>query len=267
MWCCAGARRSPFALKAASQFRPGGPAWYGSAEYARQAEQLIAASAALDDRTKAIASYWADGPASETPPGHWMLIAQFVSARDAHTLDQDVTLFFALGNALLDASIAAWDCKVAFDYIRPQSAIRWVFAGQPIAAWGGPGRGTELIDGAAWRSYIPTPPFAEYVSGHSTFSAAAAEVLRRFTGRDTMDMRVTVKAGASPSEPGLAPASDVTLGWPTFSAAADQAGMSRRYGGIHFRDGDLEGRAMGRRVGAQAWHKAAGYVRGHRHDR
>jgi hypothetical protein len=252
----------PFALTSPSQFRPKPPASFGSAAYRRQAAELVALSAALDDRMKAIAVYWADGPATETPPGHWMLIAQSVSARDAHTLDDDVTLFFVLGTALLDASIAAWDCKVAFDSIRPESAIRWFFAGRQLAAWAGPGRGAEIIDGSAWRSYIPTPPFAEHVSGHSTFSAAAAEVLRRFTGRDTMDMAVTVRAGSSPVEPGFAPASDVTLTWRTFSDAADQAGASRRLGGIHFRDADLEGRRLGRRVGAQAWRVAVGYLHG-----
>ena len=74
--------------------------------------------------------YWADGPSTETPPGHWMLFAQAVSRRDRHSLDDDVKMFFALGNALLDASIAAWDCKVAFDSVRPVSAIRFLFGGQ-----------------------------------------------------------------------------------------------------------------------------------------
>ena len=253
----------PFALTSPSQFRPKPPAADGSHAYRQQAAELVAASAALDDRMKAIAVYWADGPATETPPGHWMLIAQSVSARDRHTLDDDVKLFFVLGNALLDASIAAWDCKVAYDYIRPQSAIRWLFGGQQLWAWAGPGRGAEIIDGSAWRSYIPTPPFAEHVSGHSTFSAAAAEVMRRFTGRDKMHMTVTVRAGSSPVEPGFAPASDITLTWRTFSDAAAQAGASRRLGGIHFRTGDLEGRRIGRRVGAQAWHLAEAHIRGH----
>jgi hypothetical protein len=252
----------PFALTSADQFRPKSPEPSHSTAYREQAEEILAASAALDDRAKAIAIYWADGAASETPPGHWMLIAHAVSARDAHSLDEDVTLFFTLANALLDASIAAWDCKVAYDYIRPVSAIRWLFAGQPVEAWAGPGQGTQTIDGAAWMSYIPTPPFAEHVSGHSTFSAAAAEVLRRFTGRDTMGMSVTIRAGSSPIEPGIAPASDVTLRWRTFSEAAEQAGLSRRYGGIHFRNGDLNGREMGRRIGAQASQLAARYIHG-----
>jgi PAP2 superfamily len=249
----------PFALTSSSQFRPPEPAMYGTADYWHQAIELIYTSAALTDRTKSIAAYWADGPSTETPPGHWMLFAQAVSARDRHTLDQDVKLFFALGNALLDASIAAWDCKVAFDYVRPVSAIRLLFAGQQIPSWAGPYRGTQRIDGSMWQTYIATPPFAEYVSGHSTFSAAAAAVLSRFTGSDAMRFSVIIPAGSSPLEPGAVPASDITLSWQTFTEAADQAGVSRRYGGIHFRDGDLAARDIGRRVGAQAWKKALTY--------
>ena len=77
-----------------------------------------------------------------------------------------------------------------------------------------------------------------------------------------MRMRVTVAAGSSPIEPGVAPSEDVTLMWKTFSEAADQAGLSRRFGGIHFRDGDIEGRHLGRRLGEQAWTKATTYFVG-----
>ena len=110
-----------------------------------------------------------------------------------------------------------------------------------MRAWGGPFRGTETILGEEFQSYIPTPPFAEYVSGHSTFSAASAEILRRFTSSDRFGASVTIAAGSSGIEPGLVPAADVVLAWRTFSDAADQAGLSRRYGGIHFESGDLEG--------------------------
>ena len=104
-----------------------------------------------------------------------------------------------------------------------------------------------------------TPPFAEYPSGHSTFSAAAAEILRRFTGSDAFGAAATVPAGSSRIEPGLVPAEDLTLRWDTFSAAADQAGLSRRYGGIHFEQGDLVGRGIGRAVGARVWRLAMRY--------
>jgi hypothetical protein len=73
---------------------------------------------------------------------------------------------------------------------------------------------------------------------------------------------VTIKAGTSRVEVGSVPASDVTLSWSTFSEAADQAGLSRRYGGIHFKEGDLQSRAMGRKIGAQAWAKAQSYFDG-----
>jgi hypothetical protein len=241
---------APFALHAGWQLRPRrGP----GPGYQRQAEQLLRDSAELTDQHKAIAEYWADGPGTATPPGHWCRIAQWVSARDRFDLDQDVLLFFVLGGALHDAAVAAWDAKRAFDSVRPVSAVRFLFAGEKVRAWGGPGQGTTLVKGEEWQAYLPTPPFAEYVSGHSTFSAAAAEVLARCTGSDAFGGYVTVPAGSSQVEPGTTPATDVTLSWPTFSEAADQAGRSRRYGGIHFRAGDLAGRVLGRMVGLRAW--------------
>ncbi len=255
----------PFSLTSGSQFRPTfAPARHDSPRYREQAEQIIAYSADLTDREKVIAEYWKDGPASEQPPGHWCLHAQFVSQRDQHTLDQDIQMFFALTNALLDASIACWDTKRAFQSIRPISAIHYLFHGQKIRAWAGPHKGTRLIDGAHWQPYQPatvvTPPFPEYFSGHSTFSAASAEILRRFTGSDLFGASVVMQAGSSVIEPKTVPAHAITLSWPTFSAAADEAGISRRYGGIHFEDGDLIGRRLGRLIGAQVWQKAQTYI-------
>jgi hypothetical protein len=122
------------------------------------------------------------------------------------------------------------------------------------------------IPGDEWLPYqpttFPTPPFAEYSSGHSSFSAAGAEILRSFTGSDRLDGSVTFAAGSSRVEPGLVPARDVTVNWRTFSDAADQAGISRRYGGIHFAQGDLDGRAAGRAVARRCWAKALTYFDG-----
>ena len=246
----------PFALTSADQFRPPPPVMFPDGLYRKQALDVLHLSARLTDREKVIAGYWGDGPRTETPPGHWCLFAEFVSHRDRHTLEQDVKLFFALANALMDASIAVWEAKVHYDYVRPVSAIRFLFAGHPVRAWAGPFLGTRLIAGETWQSYIPTPPFAEYVSGHSTFSAASAAILRSFTGSDRLDAQVTIVAGISAIEPGLVPATDVTLAWRTFSEAADEAGISRRYGGIHFEDGDRAGRALGRQVAILVWQKA-----------
>jgi hypothetical protein len=218
-----------------------------------------------------IAEYWANGPHSELPPGHWDLFAQYVSARDHHTLDDDVKMFFELTNAIFDAGIAAWDAKRAFDSVRPVTSIPYLFHGQQITAWGGPFVGTKTFDGALWIPYqvstFPTPPFPEYISAHSTFSAAGAELLKRFTGSDLFGNSVAFPAGSSVTEPGLTPKQDVTLHWHTFTDAANQAGISRRYDGIHFEVADLVGRVTGRLVAEQAWGKAETYFRGNKAKR
>jgi hypothetical protein len=257
----------PFALTSGAQFRPATvPNLYPDIGYSQQAQDLIDLSANLTDERKAIVEYWADGPGTELPPGHWALFADWISQRDAHTVDDDVKMFFALTNALLDVGIAVWDCKRAFDYVRPITAIRFLKAGQLIRAWGGPFKGTQTIPGEQWQAYqtsaVPTPAFPEFTSGHSGFSAAAAEVLRSYTGSDAFGYSVVIKAGTSRVEPGAVPPSDLTLAWSTFSEAADQAGISRRYGGIHFKEGDLQSRALGRKVGAQAFIKAQTYFTG-----
>jgi hypothetical protein len=162
--------------------------------------------------------------------------------------------------------IASWEAKIYYDYVRPITAIHYLYTGQRVQAWAGPGRGTKRILGEDWRPYqpttFPTPPFSEYVSGHSTFSASAAEILKRFTGSDTFGLSIVIPAGSSRVEPGLVPSRDVTLTWPTFSSASDEAGISRLYGGIHFRDGDLNGRRLGRQVGESVWNKAQYYFSG-----
>ncbi len=116
----------PFALVSPDQFRPPPPATSPHGRYRSEALAVLHQSARLGDREKAIASYWADGPRTETPPGHWALFAQFVSRRDRHTLEEDIKLFFVLSNGLLDASIACWDTKRHYDSARPVTAIRFL---------------------------------------------------------------------------------------------------------------------------------------------
>jgi PAP2 superfamily len=265
----------PFALTSGDQFRnliaSFGPQKVGSRAFMQQAQELIDLSANLNDRQKMIAEYWANGPRTELPPGHWNLFGQFVSARDHHTLDDDAKMFFALTNAVFDAGIACWDAKRAFDSVRPVTEIPVMFHGTTIRSWGGPGKGSVSMDGSQWIPYqpstFPTPPFAEYTSGHSTFSAAAAAILRNWTGSDRFGASVTFAPGTSVIEPGITPAASVTLSWATFTDAADEAGVSRRYGGIHFKDADLVGRMTGRLVGDQAWRKAQAYFNGTIHRR
>jgi hypothetical protein len=213
-----------------------------------------------------IAEYWSDGPNSEQPPGHWALFAQFVSQRDHHTLDDDVKMFFVLSNAIFDAGIAAWDAKREYDSVRPVTTISILFRDKTIHSWGGPGKGTIEMNGSQWIPYqevtSPTPPFPEYVSGHSTYSAAAARILELWTGSSHFGDAVTLPSGTSKIEPGVTPAHRIILSWETFSDAANEAGISRRYGGIHFRAADLTGRLLGRIVAFEAWKKAQSYFDG-----
>lgn len=238
----------PFALTDPSVFRPKPPVSEPIA-YEKQAKDSQTIAECLTEKQKVIAEYWADGVGSYTPAGHCCMIAQFISDRDNHDSNKDICLYFALTNALLDASIAAWDAKRCFDSVRPITAIRSINKGCDIKIWD-----DQTIKGDDWQSYIPTPPFGEHVSGHSTFSAAAAVVFESFTGDEKLDMSVIIEACSSKIQANL-PTEDVILCWATFKEAADEAGMSRRYGGIHFENGDLEGRILGEKVGACVWEK------------
>ena len=252
-------RVRPFALSSGAVFRPlFSPFGPSQAEM----EQLIALSAGLNDATKAQVDFFANNPGSVTPPGQWTKFAEIVSANDGNTLDQDVVLFFVLGQAMLDASIACWEAKRHYDSARPVSAIRWFYRGQTLSAWGGPGQGTQQIPGEKWMPYqrptVPSPAFPEFCSGHSTFSAAAAACIAALRGSDSITLGFTflpftplpVPTGGVPFDPTV-PAAPVVLRWSSLSAAGDAAGFSRRLGGIHFEQGDLKGRALGKQV-AQA---------------
>jgi len=257
---------TPFGLESGDQFRPPAPPEFGSEEYLRIHEEVVEIGANLTDEQKIIAEFWEDDAGTSFPPGRWMAFGQFVSERDDNTLDEDAQMFFLLGNAVMDAGIAAWESKVFYDYVRPITAIEALFGGQTIQGWGGPGQGTVELDGSQFIPYqrisTPTPPFAEYVSGHSTFSAAAAEVLKRFTGSDEFGASVTAPAGESQFEPGFTPVEPVTLTWDTFTEAADESGISRLYGGIHNQPGNEEGLILGRKVGDAVWEEAQFFISG-----
>lgn len=251
----------PFGMTTASQFRPTERLpQFGSQAFADQARMIMDTAAGLTEREKVIAEYWANGPKSELPPGHWCIFAAEVSKRDKHTLDQDAKLFFALGNALMDAGIAAWDAKRHYDNSRPITCIRVLYSGRPVTLYDG-----RTVDGSQWVPYQPgtfiTPPFAEYVSGHSTFSSASAEILKRFTGSDSFGGSVTVPSQSLVVEPNM-PTSPVTLSWSTFTEAALEAGESRILGGIHFEPANRAGQAMGRRVAEVVWNRAQRYFNG-----
>jgi hypothetical protein len=239
----------------------------------------------LSDSSKARAEYWADGPGSVFPPGHSAVFAQALSRKKGHSLDTDVKLFFLIGNAMMDAGIAAWYMKffagwpavtpfTKFDFVRPITAIREYYKTQNPAvvpgAWLGPNKGFGDVPADKYLPYqaltVVTPAFPEYVSGHSTFTSAGATMLATFNGGDTFGASVIIKAGSSQIEKGgpvPVPAQDVTLTWPTFTDAANDAGMSRRWGGIHFYNGDTDGRGLGRQVAQSVWGTGQNYIQGY----
>ena len=265
----------PFALTWSGQYRPSAPISCNKSEFKKQADEVLNYSTHLTDEQKIIAEFWAgmhedkfvdavkdDRGRHATPPEQCCRQARYLSRRDGHKNAYDIKMFFLLANALLDAGIAAWDCKIHYDYVRPVSAIQNIYRGKSVEAWGGPCEGTKKIEGENWLPYIPSPPFAEYVSGHSTFSAAAEEVLSSFCQSDKYGESVVIPKGGSRIEPGCTPAEDLTLDWKLLKTAADQAGISRLYGGIHFTDGDQEGRTLGTKVGCAVWEKAVDYFNG-----
>jgi hypothetical protein len=259
-------RVKPFALTSADQLDdlPGLKALPSiqrdnPARYRANVDLILKYSQELTPERKLIVEYWADGPASEFPPGHWGLFAQFVSERDNNSIGKDAKMFFAMHNASFDAGIVAWHLKRKFDGVRPITAVRFFKQGQSIVAWGGPGRPVEAIQGEKWMPYNPgsnpTPAFPAYVSGHSSFSSASATVLQLITGSDIFNFQTTIPANFGRVEPGV-PAVPTVIAYKRFSDAVNDAGMSRLYGGIHFKDDNTAGQLIGNAAGQLAYDKA-----------
>lgn len=283
----------------------------------------------LGDFGRVLAEFWADGPRSETPPGHWNVLANNVG--DALTtyrvggvgpelsrLDWDLRVYVALNGAVHDAAIVAWGLKRTTLGPRPVSMVRYMaqlgqssdaalpsydpdglplvpglielitpessapgerhahlarYEGEvAVRGWRGePGDRAHEVGGVAWirgvewipyqRRTFVTPAFPGFVSGHSTFSRAAAEVLARFTGSEYfpggLGEFVAHQKAYLVFEDG--PTRDLSLQWATYFDAADQAGQSRVYGSIHLNGDDFAGRRLGSQVGALAYDKALSF--------
>lgn len=273
------------------------------------------------DYTRVLAEFWADGPDSETPPGHWFSILNYVNDHPLavkrwqgtgavlDALEWDVKAYFTLAGAMQDAAIAAWSIKGNYDYVRPISAIRYMASmgqctdtlapnfsimGIPLypgyietvdtgdilqggsyehigkiklKAWKGPdsvANPATDIAGVGWilaenwwpyqRPSFVTPPFAGYISGHSTYSRAAAEVLTAITGDayfpGGMGQFFAPFNNFLVFEEG--PSQNILLQWATYRDAADQCGLSRIWGGIHPPVDDIPGRIIGEKIGKRA---------------
>lgn len=295
------------------------------------------------DFGRVVAEFWADGPDSETPPGHWNVLANYVSDQTTTVkriggvgpivsdLEWDVKTYFGMNAAMHDAAVAAWNHKGIYDSSRPISLIRFMGQkgqssdpsglsydpeGLPIVtglvevitsdsiqvgehhhdlaveqfgvggisnaigkmavyAWpGGPSdptndfSGVEWILASHWNTYqkvtFVTPPFAGYLSGHSTFSRAGAEFLALFTGSEYFPGGLGERV--VPQGTGLAfeygPSQEVRLQWATYFDAADEAGISRLWGGIHIDADDYHGRILGSTIGIACYDLAVQYYDG-----
>ena len=225
-------RVTPFAMTSSRQFEPYAPAPLTSSGCAFEVNLLKAYGAATGSLRSAdqsqIAEFWANGAGTETPPGHWNRIALLVAAERNLGLTEKARLLALVNLALADAAISCWETKYAFNLWRPVTAIREADTDN----------NPETTADPNWSSFIVTPPFPEYTSGHSTFSRAAATVLAAFYGTDAIPFRV----GAD-GLPG------VTRSYPGFGAAADESGISRIYGGIHFPSANIAGQTTGHLLG------------------
>lgn len=245
----------PIALKSADQFRPGPPPMVGSEQLEKEVKEVIEMQANLTDEEKALVEFMRDGPASVQQAGHWLLFAQDVSRRDNHTLDEDVKMYFYNQVVAMDAFIASWESKMYYDYARPYALVHEYYQDQVIKAWGGPEEGMTELVGQQWRPYSPEtflcPPFPSYVSGHSTISGACGEALKLWTGSDEFGSEATLVAGAMTEPDNLG--DTVVLKFPTFTEAAEMAGISRVMGGYHIQADNVAGLELGRDVAHEAW--------------
>ena len=220
--------------------------------FVQQAQEVVDLQRNLTDEQKLIAEFWESGAGTAFPPGAWMAITSLLADRHPLSLSEQIKLFFSVGQGVGDAGIAAWDAKAAFTSARPVRVIRDL-------------ANLNLLDGddlLNWNTYQnpgghSSPPFPEYVSGHSTFSAAAAEVLRTYFGSDALNLNLSFEPGSSRFEAGITPQELTTLAWGSLSEAVASAGLSRLYGGIHFADGNLDGQVLGRTVGDAVLARAA----------
>jgi hypothetical protein len=223
---------TPFAMQGTSQFPAQDPPPLNSPQYVaalQQVRDLGAVNSVVRTRDQTeIAHFWEDGEGTVTPPGHWNRIAQTVARARGLCLADNARLFALLNLSLADAGILCWECKYRYSYWRPIQAIRYA------DRTGNPNTPAD----PCWTPLLKTPPFPTYSSGHSTFSGTAAAVLANFFGTDEVPFTSTSEKLPC-----------VRRSFRTFSSAAEEAGWSRIYGGIHYDFDNFEGLRAGRALG------------------
>lgn len=223
---------TPFCLTDIEPFVPPPPPALDSADYASgflEAKGLGSTNSALRTaEQRQIAVFWSDFSYTAMPPGHWHEIAATIAQNRLNALAENARLFALLSLAQADAAIVCWEAKYRYNFWRPSTAIQ---NADPIT-------NPATTADSAWGSLLASPSFPSYTSGHSTFSKASAQVLTHFYGTDAIAFGAT-----SDSLPG------VTRNFQSLAACADEVGMSRIYGGIHFQFDNTEGKACGKKIG------------------
>ncbi len=198
--------------------------------YKSQADAVLEASAGLDDEQKMLAELFDNKIESLGFSAVFAALSRGLSLREFIELD------FLTNMAAHDAGIVVWKEKRRYDAVRPFSAIRHLYRGDPVTAWGGPGKGTvEDLPADQWRSYLEEADHPEYPSASACFCRAHSRSARLYLGSDALNWTVSRAAGSSRVEPGLTPAQDLDLEFPTWSGFAEACGESRVWAGVHFR--------------------------------
>ncbi|MEV0492109.1 DUF6851 domain-containing protein [Streptomyces atratus] len=233
----------PFTYNSPAQFDVSPPRksnYRNHAAYKRQADEVLKASASLNDRQKVAAELFNNNVETFGPVGAVPVIV-------GGNLNTEETVRFATIRdiAFFDLAIATWHFKRKYDSVRPFSAIRYLYGKKKVTAWGGPQEGTvDDITGGEWRAYLDAWPInhpvkasdhPEYPSAEAAECLAYAELTPRFTGTDKADISYTAAKGSSRIEPGVTPAQDMTLRWSNWSEFAGECGESRLWGGENFR--------------------------------
>lgn len=225
--------------------------------YQRQADEVLAMSAALTDEQKMKAEMFHDKLRS-------LAVSTGITAENAGlSLEEYVQYHLTVNLASFDSAITVWYYKTRYDAVRPFSAIEYLYGDEPVTAWGGPGMGTvDDIPATEWRSYLQTSDHPEYPSGSATFCAAHAQAARRFLGTDEIQFALPAPTGSSLVEPGVTPATDLMLSWTNWTDFAQDCALSRVWGGVHFRAAVEAGAELGPQFGDLAYEFVQRHVNG-----